>query len=84
MKDIERKTSTNKLNEEGDDGNESSDPDLMFRIIIEKPSPELVKLSRKNIALVTICQDDEGERAAKGNAKLIEFFMNNKKPTWGG
>ena len=28
--------------------------DVMFRVLIEKPEPKLVKMSRKNVALITI------------------------------
>jgi len=83
VREIERKTSSSKQAEDGDASHgDGEDPDSMFRIIIEKPWPELVKLSRKNIAYVTINQGNEVERAARDNAKLIEFFMNTKKPTW--
>ena len=30
--------------------------DVMFRVVIEKPEPNLVKLSRKNVAFITISQ----------------------------
>ncbi len=42
----------------------------------------MVKMSRKNVAFITINQNDEEDEAADGNAKLIEFFMNSQKPTW--
>jgi len=29
----------------------------MFRVLIEKPEPKLVKMSRKNVALITITHD---------------------------
>jgi hypothetical protein len=31
----------------------------MFRVIIENPDPKIVKLSRKNVAFVTINHGDE-------------------------
>jgi len=32
--------------------------DMMLRVAIERPEPQGVKLSRKNIALITISPDD--------------------------
>jgi len=50
---------------------------MMFRVIIEKPEPSLVKLSRKNVAFITINQSEEEERGVDNNAKLIEFYMSS-------
>lgn len=55
--------------------------DVMFRVIIENPDPKIVKLSRKNVAFVTVSHSEESN-AADEQAKLIEFFMDQKKPTW--
>jgi hypothetical protein len=48
----------------------------MFRILIENPEPQLVKLSRKNVAFCTIDKNDSGAKEQNEQAKLIEFFMN--------
>jgi len=46
----------------GGDGEEEEEaPDLMFRVTLEKPEPDVVKLSRKNVAFVTITQGDDEE-----------------------
>lgn len=51
--------------------------------MIEKPEPKLVKMSRKNVALITITKSDASEEDVDDQAKLIEFYMNAKNPTWG-
>lgn len=30
----------------------------MFRVVIEKPEPNVVKMSRKNVAIITISDGD--------------------------
>jgi len=47
----------------------------MFRVIIEKTEPSHVKLSRKNVAFITIEQSKEGANEEQEHAKLLEFFM---------
>lgn len=54
----------------------------MFRVVLEKPTPEAVKLSRKNVAFVTIEQGDDYAEEEAGRAKLIEFFVEQRRPTW--
>ena len=43
------------------DEEEEEPGDAMFRVVIEKPDPKLVKLSRKNVAFITITHDKELE-----------------------
>jgi len=46
--------------EEKTEGEDDEEPeDLMFRIILENPDPQIVKLSRKNVAFVTIDHSNE-------------------------
>lgn len=54
----------------------------MFRVVLEKPEPKLVKLSRKNVVLVTITHDKNHQEEADEKEKLIEFYMSQKNPTW--
>ena len=49
---------------------------------LDKPEPAGVKISKKNICLVTICSGDHHEKEDDDHAKLIEYFMNNQNPTW--
>lgn len=75
-KQIESKT-LNEIIKEDEISNEEEEggaPDSMFKIVIEKPEPNIVKLSRKNIALVTISEAEEGHEE-EDNTKLIQFFM---------
>jgi len=48
----------------------------MFRVVLEKPEPKLVKLSRKNVVLVTITHDKNHQEEADEKEKLIEFYMS--------
>jgi len=49
---------------------------------LDKPEPAGVKISKRNICLVTICSGDHHEKEDDDHAKLIEYFMNNQNPTW--
>lgn len=49
-------------------------PDLMFKVIIHKAEPEGVKISKKNICIVTIVQKDD-EREEDENEKLLNYFL---------
>lgn len=50
------KTDGGGKDDEGEE--EEEEAGVMFRVILEKPVPEMVKLSRKNVAFVTIEQHD--------------------------
>ena len=56
--------------------------DLIFKIKLDKPEPAGVKISKKNICLVTICKGDHHEKEDDDHAKLIEYFLNNQNPSW--
>jgi len=47
----------------------------MLKVAIESPEPQGVKISRKNVALVTITADFEVEDQ-KEDAALLNFFMD--------
>jgi len=69
--------------DKSDPDDEDAQQDLMFRVIIEKAEPAHVKLSRKNVAFITIEQSKEGASESEEHAKLLEFFMAKQKPSWG-
>lgn len=74
-----------KQEEEKEDNGEASDEedcDLMFKVILEKPEPAGVKISKRNVCLVTICKGDHVDKEDDDHAKLIEYFMNNQNPSW--
>jgi len=54
---------------------EPGEDDLMLRVALERPEPQAVKLSRKNVALITITPEDAVDDSFN-QAKLIEFFMS--------
>lgn len=65
------------------DGDSDREPlDLMFRVLIENPEPQVVKLSRKNVAFITINNSDDIDAEQKENQQLLMFFMNSKNPSW--
>ena len=49
---------------------------------MEKPEPEGVKLSKKNVCIITI---DKSEEEGMGNEhqKLLQYFLDQENPTWG-
>lgn len=70
-----------------DEGNLAEEPeseeeenDLIFRVKLDEPSPEGVKIG-KNVCLVTIVSYDyEEENMAK--EKLLNFYLEQEDPTW--
>jgi len=45
---------TNKKGEDEDEDDSEDEPDVMFKVKLEKPEPAGVKISKKNVCLVTI------------------------------
>lgn len=74
-----------KVEDEKEEEGESSeeDCDLMFKVKLEKPEPAGVKISKRNVCLVTICKGDHAAQENDDHAKLIEYFLNNQNPDWG-
>lgn len=69
--------------EDKEEGEESDDePDLIFKIKIDKPKPEGVKVSRKNVCFVTIVRSDEFEKQEEERQKLIAFYLAQQNPDW--
>lgn len=68
--------------ENKEDEEEDEQTELKFKIILEKPEPEKVKLSRKNLCTVTILPD-EAEQKFEEQEKLLEYFLKESEPTWG-
>ena len=78
------KIAENKADEEAEEEkaeeekDESEDEcDLIFKVKLEKPEPAGVKISKRNVCLVTICRGDKHEKEDDDHAKLIEYFLNN-------
>lgn len=69
--------------EEGQDESEDADPDLIFKVKLDKPEPNGVKISKKNVCLVTIVQGDEEDKFAASQRKLIQYYLELQDPTWG-
>ena len=61
---------------EGDD-EESADEvcDVIFKVKLEKPEPQEVKISKKNVCLVTIVKGDDAEKQEDERQKLLEFYL---------
>jgi len=66
----------NKKDEDEKDDSEDGSPDLMFKVKLEKPEPEGVKISKKNVCLVTISNNEEFDQEEEDKRKLIEYYLN--------
>jgi hypothetical protein len=64
-----------KAEEDKDESEEECD--LIFKVKLEKPEPSGVKISKRNVCLVTICRGDKHEKEDDDHAKLIEYFLSN-------
>ena len=66
-----------------DEGSEEVEPDLVFKVKLDKPEPNGVKISKKNVCLVTLVRNDEEEKMAESQRMLISLYLSMKEPTWG-
>ena len=69
-------------NEDGEEESEEGDPDLIFKVKIDKPEPNGVKISKKNVCLVTLVRSEEEDKNAASQRKLIEFYLAMNDPSW--
>lgn len=69
--------------EDDEEGSEEGEPDLIFKIKLDKPEPAGVKISKKNVCLVTIVKSEDEDKNAASQRKLIQFYLTMQDPTWG-
>jgi hypothetical protein len=55
-------TGTNKAAGADDDESAEEVCDVIFKVKLEKPEPQEVKISKKNVCLVTIVKGDDAEK----------------------
>ena len=49
--------------------------DVIFKVKLEKPEPQEVRISKKNVCLVTIVKGDDAEKQEDERQKLLEFYL---------
>jgi hypothetical protein len=54
----------------------------MFKVKLEKPEPAGVKISKKNVCLVTISKSEEVDQEEEDKRRLIEYYLSQKDVTW--
>jgi len=82
IKESELENGKKEVTEPKPEEEEDEPADSMFKIYLEKPEPSLVKMSRKNVAHITITHDKGVIDEAGDTEKLIEFYLNEKSPSW--
>ena len=75
--------------DEGDEGNlpeedesEEEEQDLVFKVKLEEPSPEGVKVGANNLCFVTIVGSDEHAKDQEHREKMLNFYLEQQDPTW--
>jgi hypothetical protein len=53
-----------------------------FTVIVEKPEPNGVKISKKNCCIIELKEGLKNTEANIEHTKMIEFFVAAKNPTW--
>jgi len=48
----------------------------MFKVKLDKPEPAGVKISKKNVCLVTISKNEEFDKEEEDKKRLIEFYLS--------
>lgn len=56
---------------EEEEGSEEGEPDLIFKVKLDKPDPAGVKISKKNVCLVTIVRSEDEDKNAASQRKLL-------------
>jgi solute carrier family 8 (sodium/calcium exchanger) len=83
---IDGKTIGNKVDQDDMDvdqqGHHEELQDVMFKIKLEKAEPQGVKISKKNVCLVTIVQNEDAQRDQDDHAKLMDYFMQSQEKSW--
>jgi len=54
----------------------------MFKVKLEKPDPQEVKISKKNVCLVSIVKDDDENIDQDENQKLLEYYLSQREATY--
>lgn len=54
-----------------------------FKIVLEKPEPEQVKISKKNCCTVELKTTAAGNDSAAEHQKMIQYFVAQRNPSWG-
>ena len=54
-----------------------------FKVIIENAQPAGVKISKKNTCIVEIINHELEKKKDDEHVQLIQYFIDQKKPTWG-
>ena len=67
---------------EGEGSSEEGEPDLIFKVKLDKPEPNGVKISKKNTCYVTLVRNEEEDKMAASQRKLIEFYLSMQDPSW--
>ena len=68
--------------EDDGSGEDSDANDVMFAVKLERPEPNGVKISKKNICLVSILGSGDAMQERDEAQKLFEYFMSQKEASW--
>ena len=65
-----------------EDESEEGEADLIFKVKLERPDPAGVKISKKNVCLVTIVRSEDEDKNSASQRKLLQFYLSMQDPTW--
>lgn len=73
------------MNEEGTSEDHETEEEFgpKFKIVLEKPEPEQVKISKKNCCTVELKTTAAGNDSAAEHQKMIQYFVAQRNPSWG-
>jgi solute carrier family 8 (sodium/calcium exchanger) len=78
----ETKKKKTKKAEEEEDSEEELAKEIRFKVRIESPDPETVKISKKNLCIVTVLPESM-ENEVNKQQKMVDYFMETRNPSWG-
>lgn len=56
--------------------------DVVFKIVLEKADPDVVKISKKNVYMVTIVQSESLQKEQEQKSKLMGYFLESQNITY--
>jgi hypothetical protein len=61
---------------------EVENPEKMFKVVLSEPKPDNLQISKKNVCIITILQNSEGDKELMREKALLEYFFEQQEPTW--
>lgn len=82
---VDERVPKNEDDDQADVKKEDDDEEISpkFKVFIEDPEPEMVKISAKKMCVVELSNSKEEAVTDKEHLRMIALFVGQENPTWG-